>query len=43
MTTLRVALVQEASDVDPGANRARLEQLVPEGQDLVVLPGGLRP
>ena len=38
MTTLRVALVQEASDTDPGANRARLEQLVPEGHDLVVLP-----
>ena len=38
MTTLRVALVQEASDVDPATNRARLEQVVPEGHDLVVLP-----
>ena len=38
MTTLRVALVQEASDTDPAVNRARLAQVVPEGHDLVVLP-----
>jgi deaminated glutathione amidase len=35
---LRVALVQEASGLDPAVNRARLGELVPEGADLVVLP-----
>ncbi|MEJ7834436.1 MAG: carbon-nitrogen hydrolase family protein [Nocardioides sp.] len=36
--TLRVALVQEASGLDPVANRARMRELTPEGADLVVLP-----
>ena len=36
--TLQVSLVQEASDLDPAANRARLDALVPSGSDLVVLP-----
>lgn len=35
---LRVALVQEASTLDPDRNRARLRELVPDGTDLVVLP-----
>ncbi len=35
---LRLALVQEASGLDPAANRDRLAGLVPEGTDLVVLP-----
>src|SRR5690606_19600149 len=35
---LRVTLVQEASDLDPVVNRARLADLVPAGADLVVLP-----
>jgi len=35
---LRVALVQEASGLDPQANRARLAELVPDDADLVVLP-----
>ena len=35
---LRVALVQEASALDPAANRERLADLVPAGHDLVVLP-----
>ncbi|MCD4532913.1 carbon-nitrogen hydrolase family protein [Nocardioides sp. cx-169] len=35
---LRIALVQEASGLEPAANRARLEELVPPGADLVVLP-----
>lgn len=35
---LRVALVQEASGLDPRANRARLAELVPDDTDLVVLP-----
>ena len=38
MNTLRVALVQEASDLDPAVNRSRLAGLVPDGADLVVLP-----
>jgi predicted amidohydrolase len=33
-----VALVQQASGLEPEHNRARLEELVPEGADLVVLP-----
>ncbi|WP_205471779.1 carbon-nitrogen hydrolase family protein [Nocardioides sp. SYSU D00038] len=36
--SLTVALVQEASGLDPAANRAHLPGLVPEGADLVVLP-----
>ena len=36
--SLRVALVQEASGLDPRANRARLVELVPDDADLVVLP-----
>ena len=36
--TLRLALVQEASGLDPAANRDRLAALVPDGVDLVVLP-----
>jgi predicted amidohydrolase len=35
---MRVVLVQEASSLDPAANRARLAEVVPEGADLVVLP-----
>jgi len=35
---LRVALVQEASGLDPAENRARVPGLVPDGADLVVLP-----
>ena len=35
---LRVALVQEASGLDPQDNRARLAELVPDDADLVVLP-----
>ncbi|GAB3791489.1 carbon-nitrogen hydrolase family protein [Nocardioides ungokensis] len=35
---MRVALVQQASDLDPVVNRARLADLVPAGADLVVLP-----
>ena len=38
MSILRVALVQAASDVDTAVNRERLTDLVPDGQDLVVLP-----
>jgi deaminated glutathione amidase len=40
-TSLRVALVQEAADLDPEVNRARLRDLgdlVPAGTELVVLP-----
>jgi len=37
-TRLHVALAQQASGLDPEENRARLEELVPEGADLVVLP-----
>jgi deaminated glutathione amidase len=35
---MQVVLVQEASSLDPAQNRARLESLVPDGADLVVLP-----
>lgn len=35
---LRLALVQEASGLDPAANRERLDALVPSDTDLVVLP-----
>jgi len=38
VNTLRVALVQQASDLDPVVNRSRLADLVPAGADLVVLP-----
>ena len=37
-TELRVAVVQEASGLDPADNRARLTDLVPQDTDLVVLP-----
>ena len=36
--TLRIALVQEAADLDPDVNRSRLADLVPDDADLVVLP-----
>ena len=36
--TLRIALVQEAGDLDPDVNRSRLADLVPDDADLVVLP-----
>ncbi|MGA8845314.1 MAG: carbon-nitrogen hydrolase family protein [Nocardioides sp.] len=36
--TLRLALVQQASSLDPAVNRGRLADLVPDGVDLVVLP-----
>jgi predicted amidohydrolase len=35
---LRVALVQEASGLEPDANRARIDALTPDGTDLVVWP-----
>ncbi|HEX5087546.1 MAG TPA: carbon-nitrogen hydrolase family protein [Nocardioides sp.] len=35
---LSVTVVQEASGLDPAANRARLRELVPSDSDLVVLP-----
>ena len=35
---MRIALVQEASGLDPAANRARLDELTPDGTDLVVWP-----
>jgi predicted amidohydrolase len=35
---MQVVLVQEASTLDPEENRGRLESLVPDGADLVVLP-----
>ena len=35
---LRVAVIQEPAGLDPEANRARLAELTPEGQDLVVFP-----
>lgn len=35
---LRVRVVQQASGLDPAANRARLADLVPDDTDLVVLP-----
>ena len=38
METLSVTLVQEASGLDPEANRSRLRSLVPSDSDLVVLP-----
>ena len=37
-TSLRVALVQAASGLDPADNRAALARLVPDGADLVVFP-----
>ncbi len=38
MTTLEIALVQEAAGLDPAVNRDRLAELTPEGADLVVFP-----
>jgi deaminated glutathione amidase len=35
---MKVVLVQEASSLDPERNRSRLESLVPEDAELVVLP-----
>jgi predicted amidohydrolase len=35
---MQVVLVQQAASLDPGDNRERVESLVPEGADLVVLP-----
>jgi deaminated glutathione amidase len=35
---LRVALVQQPADLDPGVNRARLAELTPPDADLVVFP-----
>lgn len=35
---LDVALVQQASSIHPEDNRARIDELTPEGHDLVVLP-----
>jgi deaminated glutathione amidase len=37
---MQVVLVQEASSLDPEVNRERLDELVPVGADLVVLPEG---
>ncbi|MCW2842193.1 MAG: Nitrilase/cyanide hydratase and apolipoprotein N-acyltransferase [Nocardioides sp.] len=38
MNSLRVALVQEAADLEPGVNRDRLATLAPPDADLVVFP-----
>ncbi|WP_460831913.1 carbon-nitrogen hydrolase family protein [Nocardioides hungaricus] len=38
MASLRVALVQHASGLEPDANRALLDELTPSGADLVVFP-----
>ena len=38
MNTLRVALVQEAADLEPGVNRDRLAELTPPDTDLVAFP-----
>ena len=38
VSTVRLALVQEASGLDPAANRDRLAALTPDDTDLVVLP-----
>lgn len=38
MPRLRVALVQHASGLEPGANRDLLAELTPDGADLVVFP-----
>ena len=38
MNSLRVALVQQAADLDPAVNRESLDGLVPEGTDLVLVP-----
>jgi predicted amidohydrolase len=35
---LRVALVQQPADLDPGVNRARLAELTPSDTDLVLFP-----
>jgi deaminated glutathione amidase len=37
-TEMRVAVVQQASALEPEVNRARLDELTPEGADLVVFP-----
>ena len=37
-TSLRIGLVQQASGLDPAANRALLDRLAPRGDDLVVFP-----
>jgi deaminated glutathione amidase len=37
-TVMRVAVVQQASDLDPETNRARLDELAPADADLVVFP-----
>ena len=38
VTSLEIALVQEASGLDPATNRDRLAELTPAGADLVVFP-----
>ncbi|MBZ5739395.1 carbon-nitrogen hydrolase family protein [Nocardioides mangrovi] len=38
MTSLRVAVVQQASGLEPEANRRLLAELTPDGADLVVFP-----
>ena len=38
MNSLRVALVQQAADLDPAVNRESIDGLVPAGTDLVLLP-----
>jgi len=35
---MRVAVVQQTAELEPDANRARLDELTPEGADLVVWP-----
>jgi predicted amidohydrolase len=37
-TTLHLALVQEAAGLDPVANRERIDELTPDGANLVVFP-----
>jgi deaminated glutathione amidase len=38
VNSLRVALVQQAADLDPAVNRESIDGLVPAGTDLVLLP-----
>ncbi len=38
MSTLRIAVIQEASGLEPDANRASLDRLTPTDADLVVFP-----
>jgi predicted amidohydrolase len=37
-TVMQVAVVQQAADLEPSTNRSRLDELAPDGADLVVFP-----